>query len=64
LTLARLVASRLGQTVAVAWLLVTLCFVFVHALPGDMALRVAKARVGQDDVTLALTSLIRAELCI
>lgn len=62
MTLARLVASRLGQTVAVAWLLVTLCFVFVHALPGDMALRVAKARVGQDDVTLALTSQIRAEL--
>jgi peptide/nickel transport system permease protein len=61
-SIARLVISRLGQTVAVAWLLVTLCFVFVHALPGDIALRVAKARVGQDDITSTLTADIRAEL--
>jgi len=60
--LVRLVVSRLGQTLAVAWLLVTLCFVFVHALPGDIALRVAKARVGQDDVSVTLTSQIRTEL--
>lgn len=60
--IARLVLSRLAQTFAVAWLLVTLCFAFVHALPGDIALRIAKARVGQDDITINLTDEIRAEL--
>lgn len=59
--LARLVISRLGQAVATAWLLATLCFGFMHALPGDAALRIAGARLGEDRVTAEALARIRAE---
>ncbi len=41
--LLRVVVSRIGQALATAAILASLCFVFVHALPGDLALRVAAA---------------------
>lgn len=57
----RLVLSRLAQAAATAWLLATLCFGFMHALPGDAALRIAGARLGEDRVTPEAILRIRAE---
>ncbi|MGL4636104.1 MAG: ABC transporter permease [Beijerinckiaceae bacterium] len=55
----RIVAQRLAQAVATALVLATLCFVFVHALPGDLALRVAASRLGEDRVTAQSAERIR-----
>ncbi len=57
----RLVASRLGQAAATALVLATLCFAFVHALPGDLALRIAAARIGDDRLTTEAADRIRVE---
>jgi peptide/nickel transport system permease protein len=57
----RTVASRLSQALLTAWTLATLCFVMVHALPGDTALRIAEARVGHDRVTAEITDRVRQE---
>ena len=59
--LARIVGARLAQAVAVALVLATLCFAFVQALPGDLALSIAAARTGQDRLTPELTERIRRE---
>lgn len=59
--LAGLVASRLGQALATAWLLATLCFVLVNVLPGDTALRVAGARLGEDRVSTEAIERIRRQ---
>lgn len=56
-----LIGSRLGQAVLTAWLLASLCFAFVHALPGDTALRIAGARLGDDRVTIEAAERIRRE---
>ena len=42
-------------------MLATLCFAFVHALPGDTALRLAAARVGEDRLTTEVADRIRRE---
>ncbi len=55
------VVLRIGQALATAAVLASLCFVFVHALPGDLALRVAAARVGDDRVTPETADRIRRE---
>jgi peptide/nickel transport system permease protein len=59
--LARIIAARLTQALATAFVLATLCFAFVHALPGDAALRIAAARVGEDRLTEEVTERIRRE---
>ncbi len=59
--LARVMVVRLAQALATAWVLATLCFAFVHALPGDAALRIAAARVGEDRLTQEVTDRIRRE---
>ncbi len=56
-----LMGPRLTQAALTAWLLASLCFAFVHALPGDTALRIAAARVGDDRVTAELADRIRRE---
>jgi len=56
-----LLGARAAQAALTAWLLATLCFAFIHALPGDMALRVAAARVGDERVTVETTERIRRE---
>jgi peptide/nickel transport system permease protein len=58
---ARIVAARVMQALATAWVLATLCFAFVHALPGDAALRIAAARVGEDRLTEEVTERIRRD---
>jgi peptide/nickel transport system permease protein len=58
---ARMVVARIGQALATAAVLATLCFAFVHALPGDLALRVAAARVGDERVTPQTAERIRRE---
>jgi peptide/nickel transport system permease protein len=60
-SLPRLILSRLAQALATAALLATLCFGLVHALPGDLATRVAMARVGDDRLTAAAAERIRQE---
>lgn len=59
--LGRTIAARLAQAVLTAWLLATLCFALTHALPGDTALRVAAARVGEDRLTQEIAEHIRRE---
>ncbi|MBX9910574.1 MAG: ABC transporter permease [Beijerinckiaceae bacterium] len=54
-------APRLWQALITGWLLATLCFAFTHALPGDVALRVAAARIGDDRVTAEAADRIRQE---
>lgn len=56
-----LLGPRLTQAALTAWLLASLCFAFVHALPGDTALRIAAARVGDDRVTAEFADRIRRE---
>jgi len=56
-----LIGSRLSQALLTAWLLASLCFAFVHALPGDTALRIAAARLGDDRVTAEAADRIRRE---
>jgi peptide/nickel transport system permease protein len=58
---ARIILARIGQALATAAVLATLCFAFVHALPGDLALRVAAARVGDERVTPETAERIRRE---
>ncbi len=55
----RPILVRLGQALATAALLASLCFGFVHALPGDLALRIAAARVGEERVTPETAERIR-----
>lgn len=55
------IALRIGQALATAAVLASLCFAFVHALPGDLALRVAAARVGDERVTPETADRIRRE---
>jgi peptide/nickel transport system permease protein len=57
----RIILNRAAQALATAAVLASLCFVFVHALPGDLALRVAAARVGEDRVTPETADRIRRE---
>lgn len=59
--LARLILARIVQALATAALLATLCFGFVQALPGDLALRVAAARVGDERLTPEMADRIRRE---
>ncbi len=59
--LSRIILARIGQALATAAVLATLCFAFVHALPGDLALRVAAARVGEDRLTPQIAERIRQE---
>lgn len=54
-------APRLWQALITGWLLATLCFALTHALPGDVALRVAAARIGDDRVTAEAAERIRQE---
>jgi peptide/nickel transport system permease protein len=57
----RMVGSRLVQAALTAFVLASLCFAFVHALPGDTALRIAAARIGDDRVTEDAVARIRQE---
>jgi peptide/nickel transport system permease protein len=58
---ARIILNRLAQALATAALLASLCFVMVHALPGDLALRVAAARVGDERVTPEIADRVRRQ---
>jgi peptide/nickel transport system permease protein len=57
----RIVMNRMAQALATAAVLASLCFAFVHALPGDLALRVAAARVGYERLTPETADRIRRE---
>jgi len=56
-----LLGTRALQAVLTAWLLASLCFAFMHALPGDTALRIAAARIGEERVTTETAERIRRE---
>jgi peptide/nickel transport system permease protein len=55
------IAKGLMQAMLTAWLLASLCFVFIHALPGDTAMRIAVARQGEDRATGEAAERIRRE---
>lgn len=57
----RVALARLGQAAMVAVVLATVCFGFVHALPGDAALRIAAARMGEDRLTPETVARLRVE---
>jgi peptide/nickel transport system permease protein len=59
--LARTLASRLAQALATAFVLATLCFAFTNALSGDLALRVAAARLGEERINPEAIERIRRE---
>ena len=61
MSVASLIVTRCAQAVITAWVLATLCFGFVHALPGDLALRIAATRLGEDRVTQEAATRIRIE---
>ncbi|NGN43883.1 ABC transporter permease [Mesorhizobium sp. CGMCC 1.15528] len=56
-----MIVGRLAQTALVALTLVTMCFVFVHTLPGDTALRIAEARGGSEFLNVGKAREIAAE---
>jgi len=56
-----IVLHRLGQALANAAVLASLSFVFIHALPGDLALRVAAARLGDSRLTPEAIERVRNE---
>lgn len=56
-----MVLARLTQAIAIAFVLATLCFAAMHALPGDIALRVAVARAGEDLATSDVVERIRRD---
>lgn len=60
-SVARLIAMRLGQATLTAWVIATLCFFVVQALPGDAALSIAAARVGEERVTPEAAARIKRE---
>lgn len=53
--------QRLAQALATAWIIATLCFCLTHALPGDLALSIAIARVGADRATPEVEARVRQE---
>jgi peptide/nickel transport system permease protein len=57
----QLIARRSAQAVGIALVLATLCFAFIHLLPGDLSLRIAAARLGEDRVTIESAERIRRE---
>ncbi|MCA1973155.1 MAG: ABC transporter permease [Caenispirillum sp.] len=58
----RAVGYRLLQAALVALMVGLLTFVLVHALPGDMAFRIAAGRYGYDWVDAAAAAAVREEL--
>ena len=58
----RQLSSRLIQLVMVAWVVSTLCFVLLHSLPGDPAMRIAAGRYGPDGMSAAAAEHVRQEL--
>lgn len=59
--LGRVFVGRMTQAVVAAFALASLCFFLTHALPGDLALRVAAARVGEERLTEATIARVREE---
>lgn len=57
----RLIAARLAQAVAVALAIAISSFAFVELLPGDTALRIAGARLGEEHATAEVADRIRRD---
>lgn len=47
----RAILRRIFEAVAVALILATICFGLIHAIPGDMALRIAVSRLGAENTS-------------
>lgn len=60
--LSGVLARRAAQGAGVTLVVSALCFVVVHALPGDVAYRIAAGRYGYDLVDAASADAVRAEL--
>lgn len=58
----RALSYRLFQAALVALMVGTLTFIMAHALPGDMAFRIAAGRYGYDMVDAAAAEAVRMEL--
>ena len=55
----RAVLRRVFEAVAVALILATICFALIHAIPGDMALRIAVSRLGVENTSPEAVAQIR-----
>lgn len=60
--LARQLAGRVGQACLVALIIGVASFAMIHALPGDVAYRIAAGRYGYDVADAAAAAAVRAEL--
>ena len=60
-SISKTVLSRLAQGLLVAWLVSTVCFLLTVSLPGDLALRVALARYGEDLPSQETVDYIRSQ---
>jgi peptide/nickel transport system permease protein len=59
--LIRILGRRSLQAIVTAWVLATLCFAIVHAMPGELAVAVAVARVGAERVSIGTVEQVRRE---
>lgn len=55
----RAILRRVCEAIAVAMILATICFALVHAIPGDMALRIAVSRLGVENTSSEAVEQIR-----
>lgn len=55
----KIVGLRLGQALVTAWVIATLCFGITHALPGDLAVSIAIARIGADRTSPEVEAQVR-----
>ncbi|RVP47825.1 ABC transporter permease [Sinorhizobium medicae] len=55
----RAILRRVLEAIAVALILATICFALVHAIPGDMALRIAVSRLGVENTSPGAVEQIR-----
>ncbi len=55
----RAILRRVCEAIAVALILATICFALVHAIPGDMALRIAVSRLGVENTSSEAVERIR-----
>jgi peptide/nickel transport system permease protein len=56
--------QRLLQLAGVSWGVGTLTFILMHALPGDMAYRIAAGRYGEDGTDALAADMVRQELSL
>lgn len=58
----KILSSRILQVFTLAIFINTICFIMIHALPGDQAMRIAAGRYGPDAMTAEIAQSVAMEL--